>query len=484
MSAPQRTVALQAAASLTRRQAFEAGNYREACRQNWLDDQVESPQLPIFDPVTQDYVTADDVVLLSDGNCYSKKSIQELLQSGVIDLSTGRARLPLTNLPMTDDDYVLVGASPPSEQSAQAQSSADQRTLDVQIASMDVRRDRRQMLREMEMRYAAFERGDGGQRARPEFAYIAGTRYNFATFSRLLSDLDDDVRRQCAIALFAAGLARNGARVVAAPHASRLARMVALRTNRSLFDFVRAEVRADCAEYAQILTSRSEWLMPLFSVMVHELTGDAFVAPSIVPNVLYVALRVQNESAARVMLERLYALNVDDRIEAISDLLFGAFGRMPAASYRWLCRQLAAATFEQVPSRRQPLYVYFGYVLSDEAQFTREERRTLMLHTWLETLRLWTLRDGATSPFLIDAADFFGSHNAIRPMSVVEFLLSWQNSAARAAPAIARMRAAFARAYDRSTDDETAARRAIEALDRARSNGSAMQMLLQQSGAL
>jgi hypothetical protein len=88
------------------------GRFAEACAQNWsAGDDIESDdddEIPVLDPVMQSAIGKNDVVVLSDGNCYSKSSIANLVDRGVVTLSTGRAKLPLTNTEMTDLDYALV----------------------------------------------------------------------------------------------------------------------------------------------------------------------------------------------------------------------------------------------------------------------------------------------------------------------------------------------------------------------------------------
>lgn len=125
------------------------GRFAEACAQNWSAGDIESDddEIPVLDPVMQSAIAKDDIVVLSDGNCYSKSSIANLVDRGVVTLDTGRAKLPLTNTEMTDLDYALVDR----DWLAAAAAGGD-RTGDVIADTYAARSDQQQENRELHMR--------------------------------------------------------------------------------------------------------------------------------------------------------------------------------------------------------------------------------------------------------------------------------------------------------------------------------------------
>jgi hypothetical protein len=74
----------------------------------------------VFDYFTQfpldlkDAEGNDDVVVLSDGKCYSRQNMRTFLQTGTVSLQTGRANFPETGQPLSDLDYALIGLESPS----------------------------------------------------------------------------------------------------------------------------------------------------------------------------------------------------------------------------------------------------------------------------------------------------------------------------------------------------------------------------------
>jgi hypothetical protein len=77
-------------------------------------------------------LSKDDVVVLSDGKCYSKENMRSLLAQSVVGLFTGRANLPLSGQPMTDLDYALLDQDPPTlESSAEARARTSQVGMDA-----------------------------------------------------------------------------------------------------------------------------------------------------------------------------------------------------------------------------------------------------------------------------------------------------------------------------------------------------------------
>lgn len=119
-------------------------DYERACRNNWAPwdgktgveiDDAES-EIPVLDSITQMPLAKDDVVVLSDGQCYSKRSMADLVRQGVVRMrgdDYGRANLPLSGSPLTDLDYALLGFEPPT---AETSAAALARTSDVTFAAM------------------------------------------------------------------------------------------------------------------------------------------------------------------------------------------------------------------------------------------------------------------------------------------------------------------------------------------------------------
>lgn len=119
-------------------------DYERACRNNWSPwdgasgveiDDAES-EIPVLDAITQMPLAKDDVVVLSDGQCYSKSSMADLIRQGVVRMrgdDYGRANLPLSGTPLTDLDYALLGFEPPT---AETSAAALARTSDVTFQAM------------------------------------------------------------------------------------------------------------------------------------------------------------------------------------------------------------------------------------------------------------------------------------------------------------------------------------------------------------
>lgn len=112
----------------------------------------------VQDPITLEQIEMDDIVVLSDGQCYSRRSMQALLNSGVIDYDSGRATLPLTGVPLSDLDYVLLDRLPPVEGSEEL-IDARRRTNDViDATTSEAVRTREQIADEREQRARAEQR--------------------------------------------------------------------------------------------------------------------------------------------------------------------------------------------------------------------------------------------------------------------------------------------------------------------------------------
>jgi hypothetical protein len=115
MATEDREQALVSAAMLPssladKRAALAAGRYKQACPAEWRDDEQD-----VFDAIMRSSIELDDLVVLSDGRCYSKDSMRQWLQAGIAGgASRQRVLLPLSQTESTDDDYVAVGLEPPT----------------------------------------------------------------------------------------------------------------------------------------------------------------------------------------------------------------------------------------------------------------------------------------------------------------------------------------------------------------------------------
>lgn len=98
---------------MTRRMYLQAGKWKAGCR-NYNEDrekEVSDPKLPIVDLLTSEDIEKSDIVVLSDGNCYSRKSMLEMISH------EPQVRPKLwTQRPMLDLDYALLGRIPPSHE--------------------------------------------------------------------------------------------------------------------------------------------------------------------------------------------------------------------------------------------------------------------------------------------------------------------------------------------------------------------------------
>ncbi len=162
----RREALLRDAASLDprvfqRNALLKQGKYSDACAQNWSAGDVEAAddEVPVLDAIMQSAIPKDDLVVLSDGNCYSKSSMIDFVDRGVVTFATGRAKLPLTNKEMTDLDYALIGR----DWGASAEAGS-QRTLNVIVDAHQTRRTDDDVWRERDMRnernFQAWRRGE------------------------------------------------------------------------------------------------------------------------------------------------------------------------------------------------------------------------------------------------------------------------------------------------------------------------------------
>jgi hypothetical protein len=121
MSVEQRLEQLQQAAALPsigeRVQFLADGDYQRACSLDW-DDSIAlenaATEINARDVFLQEPLRKDDVVVLSDGHCYSRESIRQWLATNIAGGASGRIQLPATYAEVTDEDYVRVGLAPPS----------------------------------------------------------------------------------------------------------------------------------------------------------------------------------------------------------------------------------------------------------------------------------------------------------------------------------------------------------------------------------
>jgi hypothetical protein len=95
-----------------KRAALAAGRFKEACPAEWRDEEQD-----VFDAIMRSEIEPDDIVVLSDGRCYSKESMRQWLRAGIAGgESRQRVLLPLSQTESTDDDYIAVGLQAPSAQ--------------------------------------------------------------------------------------------------------------------------------------------------------------------------------------------------------------------------------------------------------------------------------------------------------------------------------------------------------------------------------
>jgi hypothetical protein len=86
-----RLAALRAAASLK--------NYKEACESQWEEEEeVEENEIPVIDPIMRGPIEKDDLVILSDGKCYSKSVMVESFEK------IENLKLPATQQDITEED--------------------------------------------------------------------------------------------------------------------------------------------------------------------------------------------------------------------------------------------------------------------------------------------------------------------------------------------------------------------------------------------
>ena len=105
------------------RHAASLKDYATACRRDYDATMRHSPEIhwPVLDVVTQGPILkSEDIVVMSDGRCYSKHTILRYTQRGAVDDETGLSFLPLTRSPLQDDDYRQLGREPPTSEEATA----------------------------------------------------------------------------------------------------------------------------------------------------------------------------------------------------------------------------------------------------------------------------------------------------------------------------------------------------------------------------
>lgn len=113
----ERNAQLRAAASLQRaRYALALNDFQVACPNEWRADAVlASPEeTRVFDVINQTNLLRDDIVILSDGHCYSRSGMRGWLTANIAGAASGRVLLPTTRHEATDDDYRAVGLEAPT----------------------------------------------------------------------------------------------------------------------------------------------------------------------------------------------------------------------------------------------------------------------------------------------------------------------------------------------------------------------------------
>lgn len=98
------------------REAASLGDYRTACASDWdtaaPEDVDEATQIPVIDFVSGGAIDKDDLVVLSDGKCYSKSSMRLVVQQSPRRLD-GQVMLA-TQTPMLPEDFALLGIAAPA----------------------------------------------------------------------------------------------------------------------------------------------------------------------------------------------------------------------------------------------------------------------------------------------------------------------------------------------------------------------------------
>ena len=207
-----RLAQLRAAATLQqKKQLLKDNNIEQACATNWLEPAavreeferaLESDEIPVLDVIMQTPIARDDVVVLSDGYCYSKSSMASLVDSAPIDTKTGRHKLPISGLPMENDDYRSVGRKPLTKESKEYD-LARARSMQVIVDSYrESSTDDNASEQEFLFRLNNWMFGDG--RPRSEFGRVLGERDDTQNFRKLLYDLPDSTSRLHALRYFLA----------------------------------------------------------------------------------------------------------------------------------------------------------------------------------------------------------------------------------------------------------------------------------------
>jgi hypothetical protein len=216
------------------RAAMLTGDYENQCRANWLNDEqlrqqdiVLAPnELPIIDPITLSPIMRDDVVRLSDGNCYSRDSMQQFASDqGIVqrDQETGafRHKLPLSGYLFATDDYAALGLQPIAagsiEEEAARASTAEVRADSYQDST------RRQRAAEQQQRYDLYKSGRAPANAKPHLYYAlsAGKERNIAMLQNIIRRLRSSDEKNCALILYATGFIGKNAPPIASPELAK-----------------------------------------------------------------------------------------------------------------------------------------------------------------------------------------------------------------------------------------------------------------------
>ena len=127
------------------RRAASLKDYATACAPEYdatMEHDAET-QWPVIDVVAQTPIDkSDEIVVMSDGRCYSKRSLLQNINSGVVDDTTGRPYLPSTRAQLTDDDYRQLGVEPPTEAEITERRSQQRETLFTEVGTTQEQQER------------------------------------------------------------------------------------------------------------------------------------------------------------------------------------------------------------------------------------------------------------------------------------------------------------------------------------------------------
>lgn len=427
MAAPElvverRAQLLRDAASLDprafqRNALVQSGDYAVACAQNWSPGDVDSDddsEVPVLDPITQMAIAKDDIVVLSDGNCYSRSSIGRLVDQGVVTYQSGRAKLPLTNIEMTDLDYVLVDRDPPGEDSA-ATEAARLRTVAVAAATYDARSTRSQRERERQQRQRHnMQQWLGGRLpATSSLALTLGAERKVDLFERLLRELPNDQERACAIYLFGATAGRGLSR---SEIAQMLDQAVQRATGKTMVHFAaRAPSVQQCAPRGDVELAQLGRLVLYGAVITRYPTQLVNLFRALSPQdriaLYYETLRSNLQRPIEALTPPMVRDMKDETefTDNFSELLFGVYGPVkPRALYTALDALQRVST----PYRKK-LNLAFSLYFSPTAEHQNTFKWTVSEYTdwlrrWSDYSDMWLYVPDTEMPLLSEEMRTYG----------------------------------------------------------------------------